>query len=92
MLLAPKRKFQENLINRFELKPKKSVGPTAGTYYTESKAFFTFLKLTHRKLTHRVLGSSQKSGSLQKSKNSLYIQYIRPLRYNSTDLFKRIFL
>ena len=54
------------------------VESTAGAYCTESKAFFTFLKLTHRVAI----------GSLQKSKNSLYIQYIRPPRYDSTAVFR----
>ena len=67
----------------FRLNLKKSVESTTGAYCTESKAFFTFLKLTHR-----VTWLPQKSGSLQKSKNSLYIQYIRPPRYDSTDLFR----
>ena len=61
-----------------------SSGFYAGTYCcTESKAFFTFLKLTHR-----VTWVTSKSGSLQKSKNSLYIQYIRSPRYDLTDLFR----
>ena len=79
----------KKLKNDILLNLKKSVESTAyysttgGAYCTESKAFFTFLKLTHR-----VTWVTSKNGSLQKSKNSLYIQYIRPPRYDSTDLFR----
>ena len=66
-----------NLLMRY-LNLKKPVESNAGAYCTESKAFFTFLKLTHRVTI----------GSLQKSKDSLYIQYIRPPRYDSTDFFR----
>ena len=70
--------------------PKKSVESTTyyllpttgGAYCTESKAFFTFLKLAHK-----VTWFAARKWIASKKQNSLYIQYIRPPRYDSTDLF-----